>query len=140
MVVIHAPLKISSCSSYWADPRDDPWKARNAIAVTRGSGLAVRLVEELSHLVRVFNERLPGPRQAETGPEQEGTRQPTPDVVGHITELETAARASDPTCARCGAELGPGWQFCPSCGAPAKRGRRDRATPARRRRQPGRSA
>jgi hypothetical protein len=140
VVVIHAPLKISTCSSYWADARDDHWKARNAIAVTRGSGLAGRMVDELSELVAAFNDRGPAPRRPKADQERERQKEPTPDVVGHIADLESAARGStDPTCARCGGELGTGWQFCPRCGAPAKLGRRDRVAPQRRRRQPGRS-
>lgn len=140
VVVIHAPLKISTCSSYWADARDDHWKARNAIAVTRGSGLAARMVDELSRLITTFNDRGPAPRRPEADQERERPQEPTPDVVGHIAELEGAARGStDPTCARCGGELGAGWQFCPRCGAPAKLGRRDRVAPQRRRRQSGRS-
>jgi len=117
VVVIHAPLKISTCSSYWADPRDDPWRARNAIAVTRGSQTAAEAVGELSRLVTDFNarrsEHVRAPR-----PER------TPDVVGRIAELER--RSSRPEiapvkeeCPRCGNELGSGWQFCPRCGAPA---------------------
>jgi hypothetical protein len=133
VVVIHAPLKISTCSSYWADPRDDPWRARNAIAVTRGSQTAAQAVSELSRLVTDCNAR-----------RSEHARTPraerTPDVVGRIAELEQ--RSSRPEiapvteqCPRCGNELGPGWQFCPRCGAPASeapdlRGR----SPERRRR------
>lgn len=141
VVVIHAPLKISTCSSYWADPRDDPWKARNAIAVTSGSALAARLVDELSRLVVAFHDRGSVPQRPQAGRERKLSQEPTPDVVGHIAELESAARiSSEPTCAKCGGELGTGWQFCPRCGAPAKLGRRDRTGPQRRRRQPGRSA
>ena len=33
VVAIDAPHKIASCRVYWADARDDPWKARNAIPI-----------------------------------------------------------------------------------------------------------
>jgi zinc ribbon protein len=139
VVVIHAPLKISSCSSYWADPRDDPWKARNAIPVTRRSTRAASLVDELSQLVALVNDRAVS-RDKQTAQDRKRAAQATPDVVGHIADLETAARpTSEPTCPTCGSELGTGWQFCPRCGTPAKLARRDRAAPQRRRRQPGRS-
>jgi hypothetical protein len=134
VVVIHAPLKISTCSSYWADPRDDHWKARNAIAVTRGSALATAAAGELSRLVAGFNDRGAARRsQRALGPGR--STEQTPDVVGHISE-----RAANPACVRCGSELGSGWQYCPRCGAAATAGRRDRIASQRRRRQPGRSS
>jgi hypothetical protein len=128
VVVIHAPLKISTCSSYWADARDDPWKARNAIAVTRGSQTAKRSVEELSTLVHEFNDRGIS-RPSESGPKAP-TGDRTPDVVGRIAELE---RPVTDVCPRCGNELGAAWQFCPRCGAPADAGRRGRAAQRRHR-------
>jgi hypothetical protein len=142
VVVIHAPLKISTCSSYWADPRDDHWKARNAIAVTRGSVLAAAAVEELSRLLAGVTDR-GAARRAQRAPEPERSAEQAPDVVGHIAE-----RAAAPACTRCGNELGSGWQYCPRCGAPATAGRgaqgapqsRDRAALQRRRRQSGRSS
>ncbi len=117
MVVIHAPLKISTCSSYWADPRDDHWKARNAIAVTRGSALAAGSVEELSRLVAGFNDRGAARQRASAHRSPSDRAEQTPDVVGHIAE-----RAAIPACTRCGSELGSGWQYCPRCGAPATAG------------------
>jgi hypothetical protein len=130
VVVIHAPLKISTCSSYWADPRDDPWRARNAIAVTRGSQTAEQSARELASLATDFNTR----RSEHTHAPREGR---TPDVVGRIAELEQRSGRPEiapvnEQCPRCGNELGPGWQFCPRCGARANelRGR----SPERRRR------
>jgi hypothetical protein len=128
VVVIHAPLKISTCSSYWADARDDPWRARNAIAVTRGSKTAERSVEELSRLVHEFNDRGIARRPESGLKAPAGDR--TPDVVGRIAELEASVTDA---CPRCGNELGAGWQFCPRCGAPANAGRRGRAAQRRRR-------
>jgi hypothetical protein len=137
VVVIHAPLKISTCASYWADPRDDPWRARNAIAVTRGSKLAARMVEELSGLMRSFEDR--GNARRQEYAIKPGTEGETPDVVGRIAELEHRGGTSQKAarCQECGGELGDGWQFCPSCGAPAKPRRRGGAA-QRRSRQPER--
>jgi zinc-ribbon domain len=123
VVVIHAPLKISTCSSYWADARDDPWRARNAIAVTRGSHMAEQAASELSKLARDFNTHRGAARRPEHARSSSGDH--TPDVVGRIAELEQ--RGSRPEiapageqCPACGNELGSGWQFCPRCGAPAR--------------------
>ncbi len=57
VVAIDAPHKIASCRVYWADSRDDPWKARNAIPVETASfGMVLERVVELRALVA----RLPG--------------------------------------------------------------------------------
>jgi hypothetical protein len=50
VVVIHAPLKMAVCASYWADDRDDPWKARNAIPVAR---LELGLEEAAAYLAEL---------------------------------------------------------------------------------------
>jgi hypothetical protein len=151
VVVIHAPLKISSCASYWADKRDDPWKARNAVAVTRGSVEAKRAVERLSQLVRDFRDRGVAVRAGRATKSAPVTDKKTPDVVERITELEqstgrpemlpvsreqSADQAGGPMtedCPRCGGALSSGWHFCPRCGAPAKLKRSARASPRRRR-------
>jgi hypothetical protein len=146
VVVIHAPLKISSCSSYWADKRDDPWKARNAVAVTRGSVEAKRSVERLSRLVLEFRDRGAAARAGHTAP---ATEKKTPDVVERIAGLEQRpgrqeilpvpreqpdGQVGGPTtedCPRCGNALSSGWHFCPRCGAPAKFKRSGRPSPRR---------
>ena len=51
VLVIHAPLKIAACSSYWVDQRDDPWKARNAIPVRPPLERFVRFAATLGDLV-----------------------------------------------------------------------------------------
>jgi hypothetical protein len=151
VVVIHAPLKISSCSSYWADQRDDPWKARNAVAVTRGSIEARRSAERLAQLVEEFREHAAALRAGlaarRTRPAGETK---TPDVVERIAGLEQSAGRPDilpvpidpedhadgpatEDCPRCGNELTVGWHFCPRCGTPAKFKRPGRASPRRRR-------
>jgi hypothetical protein len=136
VAVIHAPLKISTCTSYWADPRDDPWRARNAIAVTGGSQLAARSVEELARLLSTFRDRGVARRQ-EYALKPEARDRQTPDVVGHMAEIEQRG-SPEPSarCQECGGELGAGWQFCPRCGAPSKPRRRGGAGQQHRRRRP----
>jgi hypothetical protein len=139
VVVIHAPLKIASCSSYWVDGRDDPWRARNAIPVGRASTETERAVAELSELVAAVRDR--SKRTAEAR-----------GAVERITEIETGSpriglasvpgeRESAPPagpafedCPRCGNSLRVRWQFCPRCGAPSKLGSGRRTAQRRRRR------
>jgi hypothetical protein len=126
LVVIHAPLMISSCASYWVDDRDDPWRARNAIPVGRASAELEHAVTELARLVAVVRDR---PRRA-----AEGTR--VVEAIAEIergdaggglapvsaeTERDRLFRRAHERCPRCGNKLRVGWQFCPRCGAPAKR-------------------
>ena len=60
VVAIDAPHKIASCRVYWADSRDDPWKARNAIPVESASfGMVLERVIELRALVAAFRESHP---------------------------------------------------------------------------------
>jgi hypothetical protein len=121
VIVIHAPLKISNCSSYWADSRDDPWRARNAIPVTPGSRMAVRAVGELSGLVDAFKDRSTA-RRAEYARSAKPALDAPPGVGGSITQLEQRGDRVEPitACEGCGNELGEQWQFCPACGAPVK--------------------
>jgi zinc-ribbon domain len=125
VVVIHAPLKISVCPSYWADERDDPWKARNAIPVAlldqgleEGAGCLVGLVAGFQEVhARAANRGAPlGDRVA----------RPTPPVLEHLGELEQE-QSIEPVvvpgpgageCPRCGNTLRIGWEFCPRCGTP----------------------
>jgi hypothetical protein len=141
IVVIHAPSKISSCSSYWADARDDPWRARNAIPVGRASVEAERAVGQLSRLVAAVHDR--AKQVAESR-----------DVAEHVTRIEDSSprvgvsSASTATerilpagpvfedCPRCANRLRVGWEFCPRCGAPAKSGAAQRMAGRRRRRSP----
>jgi hypothetical protein len=134
VIVVHAPLKISNCSSYWADSRDDPWRARNAIPVTPGLRMAVRSVGELSGLVDAFKDRGDA-RRAEHARNAQPAVDPAPDVVGNITQLEQRGDRAEPSsvCEGCGSELGEQWQFCPTCGAPAKAKPRGGAGQRRRR-------
>lgn len=139
VIVIHAPLKISNCLSYWADSRDDPWRARNAIPVTPGSRTAVRSVGELAGLVDAFRDRGTA-RRAEQARDTKTAAAPAPDAVGNIMQLEQRGdREPIAACEGCGHELGEGWQFCPSCGAPANAQGRGGGG-QRRRRHPDRGA
>jgi hypothetical protein len=104
VVAIDAPHKIASCRVYWADARDDPWKARNAIPVEASSfGMVLEKVVELRALVLAFRESHPNlpqhPEPAHAAPQV----LPLPVLTGR--------------CHHCRAELRPGWRFCPGCGA-----------------------
>jgi hypothetical protein len=128
VVVIHAPLKISSCASYWADERDDAWKARNAIPLEFADRGAEEDVAAIGDLVAALQHKHDRERPATPSPERAGPgREQAPAVLESITELERepssrpvvlpAARSE--SCPNCGAGLRPGWQFCPRCGAAA---------------------
>jgi hypothetical protein len=135
VIVIHAPLKIGFCSSYWADSRDDPWKARNAIPVEVEAD-AKADVAALSQLLERFQCRSLAQRSARAT-DQHFSPRDTPDVMDRIATREGDAPATQirpvplgPTddvsagpvsedCPRCGTELSVGWLFCPRCGAPA---------------------
>jgi hypothetical protein len=140
VVVIHAPLKISSCSSYWVDSRDDPWRARNAIPIGRASAETERAVAELSHLaaaVRGRSKRIEGSAVVEriTEIERGSPRVGLASISGEpeSKEIPSAGPAFE-DCPRCGNRLRAGWQFCPRCGAPANLGPERRTTLRRRRR------
>jgi zinc-ribbon domain len=107
VVAIDAPHKIVSCRVYWADPRDDPWKARNAIPVDpAGFGIVLEHVVALRALIEAFRKGHPAiaPHPAPT--ERRAVVAPLPV----LTER----------CPRCRTELRPGWHFCPECGAPSE--------------------
>jgi zinc ribbon protein len=131
VVVIHAPLKIASCSSYWVDERDDPWKARNAIPVE----LPNRRVDEgaalLADLVAEFQDEHARPGQF---PERKAPadKPQTPELGGRREQRDRKRRSATPVvaagpsmedCSKCGARLRVSWQFCPRCGTPAGSGR-----------------
>ena len=60
VVAIDAPHKIASCRVYWADSRDDPWKARNAIPVeTAAFGITLEQVVALRGLIDAFRKGHP---------------------------------------------------------------------------------
>ena len=140
LVVVHAPLKIASCASYWADDRDDPWRARNAVPIGRASAEIVDAVVELSRLVSAVRDRprrSPGRKSAVLGEVAEPER----DSRDGFKRVFTSARTDEPAgpayedCPRCGNTLRVGWKFCPRCGAPAKVAA-ERRSALRRRRRP----
>jgi hypothetical protein len=104
VVAIDAPHKIASCRVYWADPRDDPWKARNAIPVEAASfGIVLEQVVGLRALVAAFRENHPNL------PQHPEPYHPAPQIVPLPVLTER--------CRQCRAEVRPGWRFCPGCGA-----------------------
>ena len=135
VVVIHAPLKISSCPNYWADGRDDPWRARNAIPLEPDAPRAARDVAAIGDLVAEFQRKHHRERVAAGQADSEEDEKPTPALFERIAPEESKASkrpvvlpaANAETCPNCGAGLRAGWQFCPRCGAsaaePGDRGR-----------------
>jgi hypothetical protein len=130
VVVIHAPVKIATCSSYWADERDDPWKARNAIPVRlpdqrieEGASMLADLVAEVRRGHELAAQaRAPGARAGEHWP-PELLEPRNPDRrKTHSIEPAAATGLSRGNCSRCGARLRVSWHFCPRCGEPAGSG------------------
>ena len=126
VVAIDAPLKIASCRIYWADSRDNAWKARNAIPVERPFREAAAGVEELRGLLEAYRERHPMLGAPRTPPPP--APQPMPVLASEAEEEETPADEGavisalpmiGERCPHCRAELRPGWRFCPGCGAPS---------------------
>lgn len=112
VVAIDAPHKIASCRVYWADSRDDPWKARNAIPVdTAAFGTTLEQVVALRGLIDAYRKGHPAlsarrPLASVTGAEPGGVVAPLP-VLGE-------------RCPSCRSELRAGWHFCPTCGRAAE--------------------
>jgi hypothetical protein len=139
VVVIHAPLKIATCASYWADERDDRWKARNAIPVQLPDRQAEVGASRLAELVAEFqrtNKRAGQPRLTDSSPAEPEP----PELFGRLNPGGGKVRSIEPgvsigpsrqKCSRCGARLRVTWQFCPRCGTPAGSGE---ATSSERRR------
>jgi hypothetical protein len=128
VVAIDAPHKIASSRVYWADTRDDPWKARNAIPVEPAAfGLVLERVIALRGLVEVFRRNHP----ALAGQQRPLTPSPIADPIRPAPlpsgpgEVVTAFPVLADRCARCRSELRPGWRFCPACGAPSQTARSD---------------
>jgi hypothetical protein len=122
VVVIDAPVKSASCRVYWADPRDNAWRARNAVPVDPPYGSAKEGVEGLRGLLEAFRERHPAlPRGTER---QVEVVQAFPDADDKPAEDEGASVSALPVvkdrCPHCRAVLRPGWRYCPGCGAPSE--------------------
>jgi zinc ribbon protein len=125
VVAIDAPLKIATCRIYWADSRDDPWKARNAIPVEGASfGTVLERVVQLRALLTAFRNSHPAVqaqgRRAQQAPQNvqplRGADAPSTDPdAGVVAPLPVLSER----CPHCRAELRPGWKFCPGCGTPS---------------------
>ena len=59
VIVVDAPVKIASCRVYWADPRDNAFKARNALPVEGSREQARQAVDAIRGLLEAFRERHP---------------------------------------------------------------------------------
>jgi hypothetical protein len=104
VVVIHAPLKMSVCASYWVDDRDNAWHARNAIPVLLPDPQVEAGSALLSELVAEFHA---------------GHEQHVEPVAAPVKPVALAGPSLE-DCPRCGATIRSGWQFCARCGAPAE--------------------
>jgi hypothetical protein len=118
VLVIHAPMKIAACSSYWVDERDDVWKARNAILVKPPLERFVRFARLVGELVE-DHQRLHG---RVTSGFAASTVPAGPAAVAGESPVENGLAeesAASERCARCGTEVRAGWRYCPECGAPS---------------------
>lgn len=121
VIAVDAPVKIASCRVYWADSRDNAWKARNAIPVERPYESARQAVDAIRGLLEAYRDRHPGPaprrtpRPALPRPVKLNTEPPAePDEEGAVVSpLPVLVER----CPSCRADVRPGWRFCPKCGA-----------------------
>ena len=131
VIAIDAPVKIASCRVYWADSRDNPWKARNAIPVDRPLEPARRAVDAIKGLVEAFRDRHPPPAQRRPSgaspPPRPVTILPDDEAEGAEPEDDRAVVSPLPVlgerCPRCRADVRPAWRFCPKCGAASEKAR-----------------
>jgi hypothetical protein len=131
VVAVDAPVKIASCRVYWADSRDNAWKARNAIPLDRPYGSARRAVEAIKGLLEAYRERHPGLGSGTPASSAPSSRrvQVLPDTEPPTEDAEEGAVVSPlpvlgERCPRCRADVRPGWRFCPKCGTPSERATR----------------
>ena len=124
VVAVDAPVKIASCRVYWADTRDNAWKARNAIPVERPYGQARQAVEAIRGLMEAYRDRHPGPAPRHVPESRPPIPRPVkvlPDTNPAEPEEEGAVVSPLPVlgerCPRCRADVRPAWRFCPKCGA-----------------------
>lgn len=139
VIAVDAPVKIASCRVYWADSRDNPWKARNAIAVEQPHAAAAAGVSALRGLLEAYRDRHPrlaaraehedrGAKVMEALPKtRRTTRIPAPPPSDENAEDEQDERSVvsplpglGDRCPHCRAELRTGWRYCPGCGAPSE--------------------
>jgi hypothetical protein len=127
VIVVDAPVKIASCRVYWADSRDNAWKARNAIPIERPYERARQGIEAIRGLLEAFRERHPGlnprvPPRTEPRPARARKRPVAlPDAEGgDESAIVSPLPVLGERCPRCRADVRPGWRFCPKCGAPSE--------------------
>ncbi len=120
VIAVDAPVKIASCRVYWADSRDNPWKARNAIPVERPYEPARQAVDAIRGLLESYRDRHPAPAPRRTPrpvlprPVKLNTEQPpeTDEEGAVVSPLPVLGER----CPSCRADVPPGWRFCPKCG------------------------
>jgi hypothetical protein len=117
VVVVDAPVKIASCRVYWADDRDNPWKARNALPVDPPIVNVEAGVNALRGLLEAYRDRHPpvGARTTHAEPAKVQAI-PSPGERAVVAPLPVIGER----CPHCRAELRPGWRYCPGCGAPSE--------------------
>ncbi len=119
VIAVDAPVKIASCRVYWADSRDNPWKARNAIPVERPYEAARQAVDAIRGLMEAYRDRhprpAPVPRPVKVLPDTEAD--PAKDDEGAVV---SPLPLLGERCPRCRSDVRPGWRFCPKCGAASK--------------------
>ena len=109
VVAVDAPHKIASCRVYWADARDDPWKARNAIPVDPAAfGVTLEQVIALRALIDAYRRGHPAL-----------SRRPAVPAAREPGAVVTALPVLAERCPSCRSELRTGWRFCPTCGRAA---------------------
>jgi len=116
VVAVDAPVMIASCRVYWADDRDNPWKARNAMPVDPPVVNAEAGVNALRGLLEAYRDRHPpvGARSHAEPPKVQAI--PSPGERTVVAPLPVIGER----CPHCRAELRPGWRYCPGCGAPSE--------------------
>jgi hypothetical protein len=125
VVAIDAPLKIGSSRVYWADTRDDSWKARNAVPIEASFfGIALERVIVLRELVDAYRRKHPplaAQRQrAQSSPIVQPIRPRDAPAAPEDSGIVAALPVLSDRCPQCRTELRSGWRFCPECGAPSE--------------------
>ena len=136
VIAVDAPLKIASCRVYWADSRDNPWKARNAIPVDPPYAAADAGVSALKGLLAAYRDCHPGVGANARANERSlmealpKARRPgrARDLPSEDDSAERRAVVSPlpgrpgmaERCPHCRAEVRSGWRYCPRCGSPSE--------------------
>jgi hypothetical protein len=109
ILAIHAPLKVGSCSIYWLDERDDPWKARNAVMAELGEG--PRFEEAAVELRKLMTTH-----HARHGRATPNAKPRISSVASTPAPTPLAPTPAHRSCSQCGVEVEARWRFCPECG------------------------